>query len=125
MLISRLKPYITVVSEVLNKKKHGDIVVVGGEIKSMAEPMQYDDDYSPGIIFIDDSIGQTLVEVPFKVYRRDTEHIAQGNIVLIKGFVHEFILSYKGKETKKEHRVLASSIIPLHTAEKRRQEHEE
>lgn len=120
MIIERLKPYITTVSELVKTKAHGDVVVVGGEIKQSLFVNASGEDAESnfmGFVHIDDDVGSVFVSIPYQIYQRDKAHLYDGNIVLIKGVVSHLVKHVRGQVREKEYRVVASSVIPLAAVE--------
>lgn len=121
MVIERLAPYMKrgqiIVSELVKKKEHGDILLVAGEIQQLT--IITDKEYGNGIAMIlDDGIGSVRVLVSAIVYERDKENIKNGAIVIVKGAVAQLARSTRGTQHNVEYRIVASGILSLDSIEK-------
>lgn len=131
MLITRLRPFVTTVSELIKSKENSEEVIVGGEIKRILHPIEGVDTSSNSSLlavssfFLDDSVGEVLVLLPNPVYDKQKSKLFEGNLVLVKGFVHHLCTTHKGIEIGREVRVVASSLVELETAEERSREIEQ
>lgn len=120
-IIKRLTPHITTVSEMLKSKQHAEQVIIGGKIESILYPIDYEGEVlsDKHTLFINDDLGTIVVEVTNSVFERDKGCIYEGNIVLIKGVVKQFVKTTRGYEIGREYRVVAISVVPLSLAEEK------
>jgi hypothetical protein len=117
MVLDKILPFLKqgkiTASELVKNKEHGEVIVIAGEITKILPPNAFNEFGEEGVMFLDDEVGESLVQIPAPVYKRDSECITSGNIVLVRGVVEHIAINLRGKRIQTDYRVVASSIVPF------------